>query len=65
MFFQTGEATTAGMILSLPVLINTLFKAGIVLVQARQAGWAAAVPLLAAAATIPVVALIVWKTMGG
>ncbi len=61
----TLPATTAGMILSLPVLINTLFKAGIVLVQTRGAGWAAAVPLLAAAATIPVVALIVWKTMGG
>jgi hypothetical protein len=47
------------MILSLPVLLNTLFKAGIVLVTAGwRAGWRAALPLVAAAAMLPVALLL-------
>lgn len=49
----TIPAGTAGLILALPVLLNTLFKAGVVLVQAGwSAGGRAALPLLAAALAI-------------
>jgi uncharacterized membrane protein (DUF4010 family) len=55
----TLEPAVAGMILSLPVLLNTLFKAGIVLVTAGwRAGWRAALPLVAAAAMLPVALLL-------
>ena len=49
----------AGMILSLPVFLNTLFKAGIVLVTAGwKSGWRSALPLVASAAVIPAVLLL-------
>lgn len=55
----TLDAGVAGMILSLPVLLNTLFKAGIVLVTAGwRAGWRAALPLLSAAAMLPLALLL-------
>ena len=51
----TLDAELAGMILALPVLLNTLFKAGIVVATAGwQAGWRAALPLVVAAAMLPV-----------
>ncbi|MFZ4690704.1 MAG: MgtC/SapB family protein, partial [Polymorphobacter sp.] len=53
------DAQVAGLILALPVLLNTLFKAVIVLLTAGwAAGWRAAMPLLAAAAVLPVMALV-------
>jgi uncharacterized membrane protein (DUF4010 family) len=53
------DADVAGMILSLPVLLNTLFKAVIVVATAGwKAGWRAALPLLASAAVIPVALLL-------
>jgi hypothetical protein len=55
----TLDAGVAGMILSLPVLLNTLFKAAIVLVTAGwRAGWRAALPLGIAAMAIPVSLLL-------
>jgi uncharacterized membrane protein (DUF4010 family) len=55
----TLDAGLAGMILSLPVLLNTLFKAAIVLVTAGwRAGWRAALPLGIAAMAIPVSLLL-------
>ncbi len=55
----TLDAGVAGMILSLPVLLNTLFKAGIVILTAGwQAGWRAALPLVTAAAVLPVALLL-------
>lgn len=44
----------AGLVLAGPVLVNTLFKAAIVLVNGGQQRWRAAMPLLTAAATIAV-----------
>lgn len=44
----------AGAILALPVLLNTLFKAGITVVTGKgRSGWQAALPLLTTAAVIP------------
>jgi uncharacterized membrane protein (DUF4010 family) len=42
----------AGLVLAGPVLLNTLFKAGIVLVNGGQVRWTAAAPLLISAAAI-------------
>jgi uncharacterized membrane protein (DUF4010 family) len=42
----------AGAILALPVLLNTLFKAGVTVALAGRAGWPGAWPLLAAAAAM-------------
>jgi uncharacterized membrane protein (DUF4010 family) len=54
----TIDPELAGTILALPVLLNTLFKAAIVLLKAGwQAGWPAALPL-AAAAILPVALLL-------
>lgn len=53
------DPDVAGMILSLPVLLNTLFKAGIVVATAGwKSGWRAALPLVASAAVIPVAVLL-------
>jgi uncharacterized membrane protein (DUF4010 family) len=41
-----------GLVLAGPVMLNTLFKAGIVLVNGGSARWSAAAPLLASAAAI-------------
>jgi uncharacterized membrane protein (DUF4010 family) len=47
----TLEAWLAGLILSLPVLLNTLLKAGIaVSIAGWKAGWPAALPLVLSAA---------------
>jgi uncharacterized membrane protein (DUF4010 family) len=42
----------AGLVLAGPVLVNTLFKAAVVLANGGQRRWRAAMPLLAAAAAI-------------
>jgi len=42
----------AGLVLAGPVLLNTLFKAGIVMVNGGPTRWTAAAPLLASAAAI-------------
>ncbi|GGE05534.1 hypothetical protein GCM10011529_09900 [Polymorphobacter glacialis] len=53
------DPAIAGMILALPVLLNTLVKAGITIVTAGpKLGWPAALPLLASAATMPVAAFL-------
>lgn len=55
----TIDPVLAGTILALPVLLNTLFKAAIVVLTAGwQAGWRAALPLVAAAAMLPVAFLL-------
>ncbi len=46
------DATLAGVILALPVLLNTLLKAGVTVAMAGRPGWRAAWPLLAAAAAM-------------
>jgi len=54
----TIDPELAGTILALPVLLDTLFKAAIVVLTAGwQAGWRAALPL-AAAAILPVALLL-------
>lgn len=45
-------ASQAGTILALPVLLNTLLKAGVTLAMAGRPGWHGAWPLLAAAAAM-------------
>jgi uncharacterized membrane protein (DUF4010 family) len=55
----TIASDLAGMILSLPVFLNTLVKAGIVITTAGwRSGRGGAVPLVAAAAVIPVALLL-------
>ena len=52
---------SAGLVLAIPVLANTLFKALIVLVNGGEARWVAAAPLLTSAAVIPLALLaIAW-----
>jgi uncharacterized membrane protein (DUF4010 family) len=46
---STFPPRTAGLVLAGPVLINTIFKAAIVLASGGSARWQAAAPLLAAA----------------
>lgn len=46
---NTLDGTTAGIVLALPILLNTLFKGGIALALARRNGMQAALPLLASA----------------
>lgn len=54
------DSDLAGMILSLPILLNTLFKAGITIATAGwKLGWRAAVPLFASAAAMPIALLAV------
>ena len=53
------DADTAGMILSLPVFLNTLVKAAIVIATAGwHLGWRAALPLVASAAVLPIALLL-------
>jgi uncharacterized membrane protein (DUF4010 family) len=49
---QTFSPRDAGLILAVPVLANTLFKAAIVLTAGGSARWSASRPLLAASAAI-------------
>lgn len=46
------DASLAGVILALPVLLNTLLKAGVSVAMAGRPGWRGAWPLLAAAAAM-------------
>jgi len=48
------SAWYAGLVLAGPVMLNTLFKAGIVLVNGGNARWSASAPLLVSAAAIGV-----------
>lgn len=50
----TLSAHVSGLVLAGPVLVNTLFKAAVVLANGGQQRWRAAVPLLAAAAAIAI-----------
>lgn len=54
---NTLDGTTAGIVLAIPILLNTLFKGGITLALARRKGLQAALPLFASAATAAVVLL--------
>ncbi len=57
----TVRPDLAGMILALPILLNTLLKAGIVLVNAgARRGWLAALPLLASAVFIIAALVLAW-----
>ena len=55
----TLDARVAGLVLASPVLLNTLFKAGIALSAGWRRGWPSAASLLSAAAASGAAALIV------
>ena len=55
------DPAVAGMILSLPVLLNTLFKAGIIVTTAGwRIGWRGALPLVASAGVMPIALFATW-----
>lgn len=62
---HTLAADIAGLALATPVLLNTLFKAGVVVVGAGwSAGARAALPLFAAAATMAIgIATLAWRVL--